>query len=102
MVRPETVLPARPALLRSSLDDLGVRLGPDGGTLRVWSGSADAMQVLVFDDVDLDWATETITMTPVGGGVFEATTPLLRPGARYAIRVGGPHGPDTRSTRSRS
>lgn len=97
MVRPETVLPARlparPGLLSPTLDDLGVRLGPDGGTLRVWSGAADAMQLLVFDDVDLDWATETITMTPVGGGVFEASTPLLRPGARYAIRVGGPHGP---------
>lgn len=97
MVRPETALPvrasARPGLLSPTLDDLGVRLGPDGGTLRAWSGAADAMQLLIFDEVDLDWATETITMTPVGGGVFEASSALLRPGARYAIRVGGPHGP---------
>lgn len=93
MVRPETVLPPHAGLLDDALDDLGVTLGPDGGTLRVWSARADAMQLLVFDDVDLDWATETLTMAPTGGGVFEVTTPLLRPGARYAIRVGGPHGP---------
>lgn len=93
MVRPETVLPPHAGLLDDALDDLGVTLGPDGGTLRVWSAHADAMQLLVFDDVDLDWATETLTMAPTGGGVFEITTPLLRPGARYAIRVGGPHGP---------
>ncbi|MFV9425764.1 glycogen debranching protein GlgX [Microbacterium sp. S1037] len=93
MVRPEAVLPPHAGLLDDALDDLGVTLGPDGGTLRVWSAHADAMQLLVFDDVDLDWATETLTMAPTGGGVFEVTTPLLRPGARYAIRVGGPHGP---------
>jgi len=93
MVRPETVLPPHPGLLDSAFDDLGVTFGPDGGTLRVWSGHADAMQLLVFDDVDLDWATETLPMAPVGDGIFAATTPLLRPGARYAIRVGGPHGP---------
>ena len=79
--------------MASSFDDLGVRLGPDGGTLRVWSANADTMHLVVFDDVDLDWAVETVPMTAVGGGVFEATTPLLRPGARYAVRVGGPHGP---------
>jgi len=93
MSRPETALRTRPGLLDSAFDDLGVRLGPDGGTLRVWSGHADAMQLLVFDDVDLDWATETLPMTALGDGVFEATSPLLRPGARYAIRVGGPTGP---------
>lgn len=93
MVPPEAALSARSALLSPSLDDLGVRLGPEGGTLRVWSAHADAMQLVVFDDVDLDWAVETLPMTAVGGGVFEATTPLLTPGARYAVRVGGPHGP---------
>ncbi|MDQ1076767.1 MULTISPECIES: glycogen debranching protein GlgX [Microbacterium] len=93
MVRPEPVLSPHAGLLDDAFDNLGVTLGPDGGTLRVWSAHADAMQLLVFDDVDLDWATETLTMAPTGGGGFEVTTPLLRPGARYAIRVGGPHGP---------
>ncbi len=93
MVRPDSVSPVRPGLLAPTLDDLGVTLGPDGGTLRVWSGHAEAMQLLVFDDVDLDWAVETVPMEPVGGGVFSASTARLRPGARYAVRVAGPHGP---------
>ncbi|MCT2085003.1 glycogen debranching protein GlgX [Microbacterium enclense] len=93
MVPPEAALSPRSALLSPSLDDLGVRLGPDGGTLRVWSAHADTMHLVVFDDVDLDWAVETLPMAAVGQGVFEATSALLRPGARYAVRVGGPHGP---------
>lgn len=80
-------------LLSPDLDDLGVTLGPDGGRLRVWSGSADAMDLVVFDDTDLDWAIETIPLSPVGGGVWEVSTPHLRAGTRYAVRVDGPHGP---------
>ena len=61
--------------------------------LRVWSGSADAMDLVVFDDTDLDWAIETIPLSPVGGGVWEVSTPHLRADTRYAVRVDGPHGP---------
>ncbi|MEX0151392.1 glycogen debranching protein GlgX [Microbacterium sp. LMI1-1-1.1] len=93
MVRPELLSPPRSGLLSAAFDDLGVRPGPDGGTLRVWSAHAEAMQLLIFDDVDLDWAIETVPMDAVGGGVFAASSPLLRPGARYAVRVAGPHGP---------
>jgi glycogen operon protein len=93
MVPPEAALSAPSALLAPSLDDLGVRPGHDGGTLRVWSAHADTMHLVVFDTVDLDWAVETMPMNPVGDGVFEATSPRLRPGARYAVRVGGPHAP---------
>jgi glycogen operon protein len=78
----------------SSLDDLGVRRGADGvATLRVWSGTADAMELVVFDDTDLDWAVAVLPMHDVGGGVWSVTSELLRPGARYAVRVNGPHGP---------
>ncbi|MHC2999076.1 glycosyl hydrolase [Microbacterium sp. HJ5] len=80
-------------MLSPDLDDLGVTLGPDGGTLRVWSGAADAMDLVVFDDTDLDWATDTLPLDHVGGGVWQITTHLLRPGTRYAVRVDGPHGP---------
>ncbi|WP_125132104.1 glycogen debranching protein GlgX [Microbacterium sp. 10M-3C3] len=88
-----TALTATAGLLDPRLDDLGVRLGPDGGTLRVWSGAAEALELVVFDDADLDWAVERLPMVPRDGGVWEVTTPLLRPGARYAVRADGPHGP---------
>ncbi|MFJ6652529.1 glycogen debranching protein GlgX [Microbacterium sp. NPDC091313] len=93
MARPDSAAVAAPGLLDPRLHDLGVRLGPDGGTLRVWSERADSLELVVFDDVDLDWAVERLPMTSSDGGVWEVTTPLLRPGARYAVRADGPHGP---------
>ena len=89
---PVVVQPDR-GLLGSELDGMGVVLLPDGGRLRVWSGAADAVDLVVFDDTDLDWITATQPLTPVGDGVWEITSPLLRPGTRYAVRVDGPPGP---------
>ena len=83
---------ARTGLWRTDLDDLGVRLHDGGGTLRVWSGAADAVDLLIFDDADLDWTIATEPLEHVGGGVWSVATPLLRPSARYAIRVSGPSG----------
>ncbi|MFD4957336.1 glycogen debranching protein GlgX [Microbacterium sp. NPDC058389] len=94
MVSPESVI-THPAagLLSPELDGLGIELLPGGARLRVWSGEADAIDLVVFDDTDLDWITATEPLAPVGGGVWEVTSALLRPGTRYAIRVDGPHGP---------
>lgn len=83
----------RPAFLSSQYDDLRVTLSPNGGTLRVWSEHADRMEVVIFDGTDLDWATDTIPLERRDGGVWQVTTELLHPGARYAIRIDGPHGP---------
>ena len=95
MVSPEplTELAPTPALTGPELDDLGVTLGPDGGRLRVWSARASAIDLVIFDDTDLDWITDTIPLAPAGAGVWSVTTPLLRPGTRYSIRVDGPHAP---------
>ncbi len=82
-----------PGLLSSDFDDLGVTLTPEGGTLRVWSGAATSVELVVFDDTDLDWITDAIALEAGASGVWSVTTPLLRPGTRYAIRVDGPHGP---------
>lgn len=84
---------ARTGIDRAAYDDLGVRVGPDGGTLRVWSGHADGIELVVFDDADSDWIVDEAQLTPVGDGVWQGTSPALRHGARYAIRVCGPHGP---------
>ncbi|MBN9176256.1 MAG: glycogen debranching protein GlgX [Microbacterium sp.] len=83
---------ARPALLSPALDDLGVTWGPAGGTLRVWSEAASAVDLVLVDATDLDWITGTLPLTPVGGDVWEVTTRDLRPGAHYALRVDGPAG----------
>ncbi|MCP2636712.1 glycogen debranching protein GlgX [Microbacterium sp. HD4P20] len=94
MVSPDSALAIAPAdMLSARFDDLGVTLGPDGGTLRVWSHAAESVELVVFDDTDLDWITGTVPLVPADDGVWTTTTPLLRPGARYAVRVDGPHAP---------
>jgi glycogen operon protein len=81
-----------PGLLDSALDNLGVTFTAEGGTIRVWSGNADDVELVIFDDTDLDWIVDTVELRRQGGGVWEGSTPLLRPGARYALRVDGPQG----------
>ncbi|MFI8631862.1 glycogen debranching protein GlgX [Microbacterium sp. NPDC077663] len=80
-------------LLSDVYDDLGVRLHDGVGTLRLWSEHATAVELVIFDDDDPDWIVDTVPLTREGGGIWEATTPELRVGVSYSIRVDGPHGP---------
>ena len=73
-----------------SLTDLGVRLTPDGGVLRVWSASATAMDLCIFDDKDASWVATTVPLTKTDGDVWTVTSKLLAPGTRYSIRANGP------------
>ncbi|MBS1697506.1 MAG: glycogen debranching protein GlgX [Actinobacteria bacterium] len=81
------------SLCSSSLDDLGVRLHDGVATLRVWSQNASAIELVIFDETDLDWETAQLGLERRPGGVWEITTHLLQPGTRYALRVGGAHSP---------
>lgn len=76
------------------LHDLGVRTGTDGGTIRVWSAHATSMELEVFADGDLDWATSRTSLERDGHGVWEGASAALVPGARYGLRVDGPAGFD--------
>jgi glycogen operon protein len=68
--KPSPVADAHPAppapFLGPAFDRLGVTLGPDGGTLRVWSEDATGIDLVVFDADDLDWITASIPLTPAG------------------------------------
>jgi glycogen operon protein len=75
-----------------SLRNLGVRLTPSGGELRVWSESADAMELCIFDDTDPQWIVKTVPMVRDANNVWFAKTRTLSPGRRYGIRVSGPTG----------
>ncbi|GAA4365915.1 glycogen debranching protein GlgX [Agromyces bauzanensis] len=74
------------------MHDLGVRTGPDGGTVRVWSEHASSIELEVFADGDLDWATSRTPLVRDEHGVWEAASAALVPGARYGLRVDGPAG----------
>ncbi|WP_309064406.1 glycogen debranching protein GlgX [Microbacterium sp.] len=86
-------LPSATAPGGDVLNDLGVRLHDGVGTLRVWSTNASSMELVVFDTDDLDWEIAQTPLERRPGGVWEVTSDLLQPGARYALRVNGPHGP---------
>ncbi|MFM9876827.1 MAG: glycogen debranching protein GlgX [Rhodoglobus sp.] len=73
-----------------SLADLGVRLTADGGTLRVWSASATAIELCIFNDKDASWVASTLALTKTAGDVWSVTTPLLSPGTLYSVRASGP------------
>jgi glycogen operon protein len=75
------------------LRDLGVRLTPDGGELRVYSASATRMNLCLLDERDPSWVEHTVRMRRASDGVWSARSPLLRPGRRYSIRAEGPAGP---------
>ena len=88
---PGTTPTSETSLLHSTaFDDLGVTLHAGGDTVRVWSGNAIGLELVVFDDTDLDWITAELPMSPSGHGVWEVTSELLHPGARYAVRAVGP------------
>ncbi len=71
-----------------SLADLGVRLTPEGGVLRLWSASATGMELCLFDDKDASWVSETLPLTKGDGDVWSVTTEHLAPGRRYSVRAG--------------
>jgi len=75
------------------LRNLGVRVGANGGELRVWSTNADSMELCIFDDTDPNWIVKTVPMTRDANDVWSGKSRTLSPGRRYGIRVSGPAAP---------
>lgn len=75
------------------LRDLGVRQTPAGGRLRVWSQSATAIEVCIFDRKDFNWIAEVIPLQVDEHHVWSGVSPKLLPGTRYSLRATGPTGP---------
>ncbi len=76
------------------LRNLGVRITPRGGEIRVWSEHATAMEVHIYDDRDPSWVVKSVQLKRNPHGVWSATTRALAPGKRYSIRASGPDGPN--------
>ena len=74
------------------LRNLGVRMTPRGGELRVWSGNATNMDLVVFDSRDSSWVTAVRPMTKDAHDIWSVSSSKLAAGARYAIRATGPKG----------
>lgn len=79
-------------LLTATLDRLGVTLTDGSATVRVWSQHATAIELVVFNEADLDWVTQAIPLTRGDGDVWEVTTDALTVGTHYAFRASGEEG----------
>ncbi len=75
------------------LRNLGVHVTGRGGEIRVWSASATAVDLCIFDGKDPAWVSKTVPLSQDAHGVWSATTGSLSPGTYYALRAEGPTGP---------
>ena len=75
------------------LRDLGVRASSEGGHVRVWSGSATAIEACTFAPNDPSWLAEKLHLTRDEHGVWSGSSSRLVPGAHYSLRASGPTGP---------
>lgn len=73
-----------------SLAELGVTVTPQSGALRVWSASATAMELCLFDGRDANWVAKRLPLERGDGDVWSVSTPDLAPGVRYSVRASGP------------
>ena len=81
--------------------DLGVRVDPEGGTLRVASATATTMELCLLSERDPSWVERTVRMQRGDDGIWTGRSALLTPGRRYAVKAGGPDGPRNAFDRSR-
>lgn len=72
-------------VLADPLRDLGLTHGPDGPILRVWSGAATGVD-LVIDDAPRE---RVVPLTRDASGVWTGGDPRLQPGRRYWLRADG-------------
>ncbi|GGL00978.1 glycogen operon protein GlgX homolog [Salinibacterium xinjiangense] len=72
------------------LADLGVTLSPKGGELRIWSASATAMELCLFDERDANWIAKRLPLHRDDADVWSVSSTDLRPGVRYSVRATGP------------
>jgi len=78
------------------LTDLGVTVTAAGGSIRVWSASATAIELCIFVARDPNWAADSIQLVKDASGVWSGSSPKLVAGARYSLRATGPTGPTHR------
>ena len=71
-----------------------MHLSGRGGEIRVWSGSATAIDLCIFDGKDPSWVSKTVPLSRDAHDVWSATTRALAPGTYYALRAQRPDGPE--------
>ena len=73
--------------------EMGVTISGDLGTIRVYSETASAIELCLLDPLDTRSVTKKVSLQPGESGIWSATDPDIRVGAKYALTVDGPEAP---------
>lgn len=72
---------------------LGVTVADGVGTIRVYSQTADRIELLLLDSENPREVTAEVSLVKGDGGIWQGSHPRLLPGANYALRADGPEAP---------
>jgi glycogen operon protein len=72
-------------------EHFGATVTPDGVHFALWSETAEAAWVSLFDDQGLEFARMPLERGPAD--IFQATIPGVEAGVRYGFRTDGPYDP---------
>ncbi|WP_430592695.1 glycogen debranching protein GlgX [Humidisolicoccus flavus] len=75
-----------------SAEESWLRMTESGPQLHLWSATATAVELRLFDRENPDVVVERIPMSERDGGTWIVTHDALQPGAVYGFGVEGPHG----------
>ena len=73
---------------------LGVTLENGQGTLRVYSASSTSIELCLLDKADPRTVRASLFLNKGDSDIWSGSHPELVPGAKYALRVDGPEGPN--------
>jgi len=73
-----------------AIKDLGVRLTKSGGELKVYSSTADGIDVLIYDETNPSHVHERLSLVKGKGDVWTTASASLKVGAEYVLQAWGP------------
>ena len=89
-----------PSDLTALAGQLGVTIAGNVGTIRVYSQTAETVELCILDPDDPRTVLKTLQLTRGDGSIWSASDSELRAGTKYALRVDGPEGPRNRFNNS--
>ncbi len=72
---------------------LGVTFAKGKGTIRVYSENATAIQLCILEDANPRVVLKTVDLVKGDYDIWEASTPALKVGVKYALKADGPASP---------
>jgi len=72
---------------------MGVTFAGGKGTIRVYSDNAESIELCLLQDENPREVRQVIALSRGDNAIWQAESPALKPGTKYALRAAGPKGP---------